>query len=129
MNKVDEYVKGLNEGVTDDIKAGYEKAKTVGKHAAVGLIAGAAIGLAVKLYKRYATEAGKLCGELHGSDKRQCVAKVKITALNRSKKALLQGKAKCATSRNPTKCADKLNVKIKAVEKKIEDLRAAMTEY
>lgn len=79
--------------------------------------------LAVKAYKSYFTKAGKQCGKFKGEERKKCVAKIKADAIKMSMKALQDGKKACKSTKNPAKCAAKIDQKIH--KKKMELQKAS----
>lgn len=93
-------------------------AKRVGYAVVVAAISAAAY----QTYKRYMTAAAKACRGRKGTDRRECIYSFRKRALQAKLAVLQQERTACDKSKNPEKCKDKIDSKIKKVKYKISVL-------
>jgi hypothetical protein len=107
------------------------KLTDAGEHALQGIgaavLATIVLTIGYKLFKRYVTEKGRVCGRLKGNDKAKCEAKVTVEGLNQavSKMNALKN-SKCPKSKNPSECKQKIDAKIKKYQEKIAKYKSAI---
>ena len=100
---------------TDALNKGIPIAATV--------VATLVILVSYKLYKTYLSKAAKACkGQATSELKKICLKKYKIEALKSQIKELTTGKSACKETKNPAKCAAKVDSKIHSIQVKLQKL-------
>jgi hypothetical protein len=102
-----------------------------GEHALQNIAAAALAALILtfgyKLFKRYVTEKGRVCGKLSGNDKAKCEAKVTVEGLNQAvAKMNMLKNSKCPKSKNPSECKQKIDTKIKKYQDRINKYKSVV---
>jgi hypothetical protein len=92
--------------------------KKVGAAVAASLI----IFASIVIYDKYFSETGRSCGRLKGSERDQCIKKIKINAIQNQIKALNQGRAACSNKDNQNKCDQVIKTKIVKLQIKLSKL-------
>ncbi len=89
------------------------------KGLAAAALAAAAIAASAKIYKRFFSQSAKACAGKSGADKTNCMNQFKAKAQQAKVKALSQSIAHCSKTKNPTKCKNKIETKLKAEKAKL----------
>jgi hypothetical protein len=90
---------------------------TAGNVIKAGVIAAAVIAAGVLAYKKYLSKAARTCQGR--TDKEKCMAKYKQDAIKAQMKILSSNKSKCSKTKNPAKCAAKIDQKISSLKVKL----------
>lgn len=101
--------------ITDIGLAGVAGAMTMG---IVGYT-GALIGT---IWKQYLTKAARACRGLSGLEKKSCMVKFKRQAVKKQISVAASNKSKCAKTKNPGICSNKLDGKIRKLKAKLGEL-------
>jgi len=92
------------------------------KGGSVVVLVAAATAAAHRLFKIYLSKAARQCGELSGPEKRNCIVKFKKGAYQVKVNAYMKARSDCAKTKNPQKCQQALDTKIKKVRYKMGTL-------
>lgn len=77
-------------------------------------------------YNKIFSKAQKACTGMPEADKNMCLRKFKLQAFTNQLRTLRSSISKCKDTKDPNECKDKLNVKIKAIQFKINMLNQAI---
>jgi len=88
----------------------------------VGLVA-SVLTLAYAAYKEHFSKAAQACESFSGIDKTNCVNKYKREAKRNQITALKSGLKFCKSSKNPTKCSDKIMSRVRKLQADLGELR------
>jgi len=77
-------------------------------------------------YNKIFSKAQKACTGMPEADKNMCLRKFKLQAFTNQLRTLRSSLSKCRDTKDPNECKDKLNVKIKAIQFKINMLNQAI---
>ena len=77
-------------------------------------------------YNKIFSKAHKACTGMPEADKNMCLRKFKLQAFTNQLRTLRSSLSKCRDTKDPNECKDKLNVKIKAIQFKINTLNQAI---
>lgn len=77
-------------------------------------------------FNKIFSKAQKACSGLPQADKNMCLRKFKLQAYTNQLRTLRSSMGKCKDTKDPNDCKDKLNVKIKAIQFKINMLNQAI---
>ena len=86
-------------------------------------LAAAGIYAAYKIYKRYFTKAGKVCGKYKGEEKKSCIKHLRVQAIEHQIVELKKNLDKCSTSNNPEVCKKMIEEKIEKLEETIKSIK------
>ena len=93
-----------------------------GKKVGAAVTASLIIYASIVVYEKYFSEAGKTCGRLEGSEREQCIKKLKINAIQNQINSLKQGRSACANKDNQSKCDQVIKTKIVKLQIKLQKL-------
>jgi hypothetical protein len=77
-------------------------------------------------FNKIFSKAQKACTGMPEADKNMCLRKFKLQAFTNQLRTLRSSLSKCRDTKDPNECKDKLNVKIKAIQFKINMLNQAI---
>jgi hypothetical protein len=77
-------------------------------------------------FNKIFSKAQKACSGMPQADKNMCLRKFKLQAYTNQLRTLRSSTSKCKDTKDPNDCKDKLNVKIKAIQFKINMLNQAI---
>lgn len=98
-----------------------QKHSTLAKYAAGAAAISLSVAAAVKVYNRFFSNAAKACQD--APNKTECIKDYKIQALQRAKTEIAKGKGKCAQTKSPKKCVERMNKQVANYDKKILSLK------
>jgi hypothetical protein len=77
-------------------------------------------------FNKIFSKAEKACSGMPQADKNMCLRKFKLQAYTNQLRTLRSSMGKCKDTKDPNDCKDKLNVKVKAIQFKINMLKQAI---
>lgn len=77
-------------------------------------------------FNKIFSKAQKACAGMPEADKNMCLRKFKLQAYTNQLNTLRSSVGKCKDTKDPNECKDKLNVKVKAIQFKINTLKQAI---
>jgi len=109
-------------------KSDFEVGQAAGLAKAGELVSTVAIvALALKaahiVYKEWLSKSARACKGKTGAEKQQCEYKFKVKSIQAQMAALNKGKSKCKQTKDPKKCALKIDSKILKLKAKIQKIK------
>ncbi len=89
---------------------------------ATAAIAALVITVAYKTYKRFLSKAAKACNNKGGALKTSCMNKYKRDAMKKQVSDLAKGSTACSKTKDPAKCKQKIQTKIRRLKSKLGTL-------
>jgi hypothetical protein len=87
------------------------------------------IKVSFSVYKNYINKYGRMCRGYKGTDRINCIKRVKIIALGKRIEALEKAKVKCKISKDPQKCVTKINSQVEKINSKKNIMQASLAKF
>lgn len=87
------------------------------KIVAGGALALLVISLAFLVYRRFMSKAAKACKKFKGEERKECIKKYREKAKQLKVQTLMQNRKVCSKTKNPQKCVEKINKKLRGMSK------------
>jgi len=84
---------------------------------AAGAMALLIIAIGVLVYRKFMSKASKACKNYKGDEKNECLKKYREKAKQLKIQTLVKNRKACSKTKNPQKCVEKINKKIRGLKK------------